>query len=116
MRGAERLGSGVFFLMIRRPPRSTLFPYTTLFRSTAAGLERDPEGAVEGPVGREGGGALAHLVAQPAQEREAEHRRRRPDGHTAGPQHRPAVGCRDLLVTQADRRRGGDRDRDRELS
>src|SRR2546426_9640705 len=33
-----------FFLMIRRPPRSTLFPYTTLFRSapelvlTAAGL------------------------------------------------------------------------------
>src|ERR1035437_10831961 len=24
---------GVFFLMIRRPPRSTLFPYTTLFRS-----------------------------------------------------------------------------------
>src|SRR3712207_9508196 len=23
-----------FFLMIRRPPRSTLFPYTTLFRST----------------------------------------------------------------------------------
>src|SRR3712207_7276033 len=30
-----------FFLMIRRPPRSTLFPYTTLFRS------RDAEG---GPV------------------------------------------------------------------
>src|SRR3712207_7952894 len=28
-----------FFLMIRRPPRSTLFPYTTLFRSAAA----DPE-------------------------------------------------------------------------
>src|SRR3712207_7121588 len=26
----------VFFLMIRRPPRSTLFPYTTLFRSGAA--------------------------------------------------------------------------------
>src|SRR5688572_31515836 len=26
----------VFFLMIRRPPRSTLFPYTTLFRSPAA--------------------------------------------------------------------------------
>src|SRR3712207_7230206 len=24
---------GFFFLMIRRPPRSTLFPYTTLFRS-----------------------------------------------------------------------------------
>src|SRR2546430_6141314 len=27
----------IFFLMIRRPPRSTLFPYTTLFRSTADG-------------------------------------------------------------------------------
>src|SRR5690242_1753378 len=26
----------VFFLMIRRPPRSTLFPYTTLFRSVHA--------------------------------------------------------------------------------
>src|SRR5262245_65247745 len=25
----------LFFLLIRRPPRSTLFPYTTLFRSTA---------------------------------------------------------------------------------
>src|SRR3712207_9376863 len=46
--------SFVFFLMIRRPPRSTLFPYTTLFRSQAeldrhqdrdrpadGGLERD---------------------------------------------------------------------------
>src|SRR5476649_3013690 len=31
----------VFFLMIRRPPRSTLFPYTTLFRSTAV----DQQGA-----------------------------------------------------------------------
>src|SRR3712207_8870718 len=33
-----------FFLMIRRPPRSTLFPYTTLFRSLAlpalVGIER----------------------------------------------------------------------------
>src|SRR5690349_23191831 len=27
-----------FFLMIRRPPRSTLFPYTTLFRSQAQAL------------------------------------------------------------------------------
>src|SRR2546426_12824446 len=30
----------IFFLMIRRPPRSTLFPYTTLFRS------------IDGPSGR----------------------------------------------------------------
>src|SRR5438270_9693986 len=26
----------IFFLMIRRPPRSTLFPYTTLFRSSSS--------------------------------------------------------------------------------
>src|SRR2546426_12401154 len=30
---ASHLFSFFFFLMIRRPPRSTLFPYTTLFRS-----------------------------------------------------------------------------------
>src|SRR2546423_11665264 len=28
-----------FFLMIRRPPRSTLFPYTTLFRSPGVGMQ-----------------------------------------------------------------------------
>src|SRR5689334_24001390 len=31
-----------FFLMIRRPPRSTLFPYTTLFRSVRAEVVADP--------------------------------------------------------------------------
>src|SRR5256885_16510904 len=49
-----------FFLMIRRPPRSTLFPYTTLFRSRApdpavragrGGRGADPAGA----SGRTGG-------------------------------------------------------------
>src|SRR6266511_6123629 len=30
----------IFFLMIRRPPRSTLFPYTTLFRSTRSAPRR----------------------------------------------------------------------------
>src|SRR5216683_5128232 len=37
-----------FFLMIRRPPRSTLFPYTTLFRSRRAsrrGTARCPDAA-----------------------------------------------------------------------
>src|SRR5687767_15345913 len=35
------LSLDLFFLLIRRPPRSTLFPYTTLFRSAAgAGRER----------------------------------------------------------------------------
>src|SRR3712207_9352712 len=31
-----------FFLMIRRPPRSTLFPYTTLFRSEKLTLQQNP--------------------------------------------------------------------------
>src|SRR2546426_8407096 len=37
--------------MIRRPPRSTLFPYTTLFRSHVAGYE--PQAPRENPVLRE---------------------------------------------------------------
>src|SRR6266542_6257519 len=45
-----------FFLMIRRPPRSTLFPYTTLFRSPGprAGGEgrRGAVGALAGPGDR----------------------------------------------------------------
>src|SRR5258705_9926972 len=40
-----------FFLMIRRPPRSTLFPYTTLFRSV---------------LGRELGGGFFERFAAPA--------------------------------------------------
>src|SRR5256886_9068670 len=36
--------------MIRRPPRSTLFPYTTLFRSIV--LPRDPRDTLEGTVRR----------------------------------------------------------------
>src|SRR2546421_5654308 len=32
--------------MIRRPPRSTLFPYTTLFRSKATGIELPKEGEI----------------------------------------------------------------------
>src|SRR3989454_7627487 len=42
--------------MIRRPPRSTLFPYTTLFRSRDGGGERD--GRPRWLVGRCGAGAL----------------------------------------------------------
>src|SRR2546430_5993456 len=39
--------------MIRRPPRSTLFPYTTLFRSAAARRARHPGGAESaGPLRR----------------------------------------------------------------
>src|SRR3712207_7535167 len=57
--------------MIRRPPRSTLFPYTTLFRSRAVQpvLLRGPDAAGQpGPDGRRGG-ALQH----PDRDRRAVH-------------------------------------------
>src|SRR2546427_8702814 len=38
-----------FFLMIRRPPRSTLFPYTTLFRSDPIWSERASPAQFAGP-------------------------------------------------------------------
>src|SRR6266568_5587056 len=38
----------IFFLMIRRPPRSTLFPYTTLFRSQTAARRRPRRGTASG--------------------------------------------------------------------
>src|SRR5690349_24246192 len=40
--------SFVFFLMLRRPPRSTLFPYTTLFRSDAGDVD---DGALRRDLG-----------------------------------------------------------------
>src|SRR5438477_5702187 len=43
-----------FFLMIRRPPRSTLFPYTTLFRSAMSKLfgggQKAASGGIQGDV------------------------------------------------------------------
>src|SRR2546427_12041642 len=47
-----------FFLMIRRPPRSTLFPYTTLFRSRLPRV-RDREGALLPKKGAPGPGRRA---------------------------------------------------------
>src|SRR2546425_1977557 len=60
-----------FFLMIRRPPRSTLFPYTTLFRSRAApgvGLHSQlrPHGADELAADREPQSRAREAVARPA--------------------------------------------------
>src|SRR4051812_49528129 len=49
-----------FFLMIRRPPRSTLFPYTTLFRSGALQQPRDVARAE--PLGDPG---EAHVGVEP---------------------------------------------------
>src|SRR5688572_33303114 len=41
-----------FFLMVRRPPRSTLFPYTTLFRSVGRALPDEPDSFLEQAVER----------------------------------------------------------------
>src|SRR5215813_7715310 len=50
-----------FFLMIRRPPRSTLFPYTTLFRSHRRHVRKNRRHRVAGPdpAPREGRGQPA---------------------------------------------------------
>src|SRR5438309_6762599 len=56
MHSATSVLSFFFFLLIRRPPRSTLFPYTTLFRSQprcrCGNVPSDPvdEGACDGRV------------------------------------------------------------------
>src|SRR3989442_8290325 len=66
--------------MIRRPPRSTLFPYTTLFRSPA--LSR--RGPLEGDPGQLGHRLLRVLPA-------------RSEEHTSELQSRPHLVCRLLL-------------------
>src|SRR5256885_4750094 len=72
--------------MIRRPPRSTLFPYTTLFRSEHA-VEVDRRAAVKGTSGN------MHGV-------DAQHRRRgvkRSEEHTSELQSPCNLVCRLLL-------------------
>src|SRR3712207_8412259 len=44
-----------FFLMIRRPPRSTLFPYTTLFRSLPGPAPLSPQPASDADAHHRGG-------------------------------------------------------------
>src|SRR3712207_9164521 len=95
----ERGESAIFFfLMIRRPPRSTLFPYTTLFRSLG---ERDvgqrpPVDEARGAEERE---AVAHLhvVAPGRPEDEPRLHRRRSEEHTSELQSRQYLVCRLLL-------------------
>src|SRR5215216_7595189 len=59
-----------FFLMIRRPPRSTLFPYTTLFRSTVTGV--DPV-AVRSVGRKPGGSHRVRVLPYPVDGRSEEH-------------------------------------------
>src|SRR3712207_7870647 len=87
-----------FFLMIRRPPRSTLFPYTTLFRShilqviELPRLGRPPVPEPEGRV-RE-----LHLGDRGGQRRDDETQDRpRSEEHTSELQSRQYLVCRLLL-------------------
>src|SRR3989442_11295124 len=68
--------------MIRRPPRSTLFPYTTLFRSTDQGLW------LAVPNTR---------FARDVHERGLSARKGRSEEHTSELQSRPHLVCRLLL-------------------
>src|SRR5437588_11469444 len=70
----------LFFLMIRRPPRSTLFPYTTLFRSR----RRRPRRRWPAPVVRCGAGPAAPHD-------------RRSEEHTSELQSHSDLVCRLLL-------------------
>src|SRR5256885_5515577 len=61
--------------MIRRPPRSTLFPYTTLFRSSIAGIFAAGdcrEGSTKQAASAVGEGAAAALVIRRSEEHTSE--------------------------------------------
>src|SRR2546430_3855891 len=78
------LGNFFFFLMIRRPPRSTLFPYTTLFRS------RHPRNGRGGLRGFRAGVRLARGV-------HGRHAPSRSEEHTSELQSQSNLVCRLLL-------------------
>src|SRR5258707_15413350 len=71
-----------FFLMIRRPPRSTLFPYTTLFRSPARMPSASTPWSAVNPV----------VATAPASRT-----RSRSEEHTSELQSRQYLVCRLLL-------------------
>src|SRR2546422_11030666 len=80
-----------FFLMIRRPPRSTLFPYTTLFRSPIAinTCQRTDRHLARRPSRRHALGAKASPAPKPCDSRSEE--------HTSELQSRLHLVCRLLL-------------------
>src|SRR5687767_15273104 len=98
-----------FFLMIRRPPRSTLFPYTTLFRSYQwdgdGGGElplRHSDGRHHGPFfragTRTGNSSVSELREDSSRQRGAAHRYvRRSEEHTSELQSLAYLVCRLLL-------------------
>src|SRR3989442_9535036 len=74
-----------FFLMIRRPPRSTLFPYTTLFRSAPRYRSRSRRTYRRRTVRRR----TCRVPVDPQHTRSEE--------HTSELQSRPHIVCRLLL-------------------
>src|SRR2546429_3600002 len=80
--------------MIRRPPRSTLFPYTTLFRSPdpcPAGPVDDPRGCGRKGLLRVAGPELLRQPVQPRSEREHLHTATRADDRVQEEEQRPGV-------------------------
>src|SRR3712207_9421313 len=96
-----------FFLMIRRPPRSTLFPYTTLFRSRRPARRDDQLPLRDPAVVRVGGRARGRRDARGRDPRSAARRallrgaragdRLRSEEHTSELQSRQYLVCRLLL-------------------
>src|SRR3712207_8869847 len=90
--------------MIRRPPRSTLFPYTTLFRSRAhgelvhVGLAEEHRAIAE-QVGGDGAFVGRHEIAEDAAARGGADalRAERSEEHTSELQSRQYLVCRLLL-------------------
>src|SRR3712207_6926013 len=83
--------------MIRRPPRSTLFPYTTLFRSRrCAGRSRPAQRLVDRQLAdvQAGDVQLPHLRATEGQAADGQ---RRSEEHTSELQSRQYLVCRLLL-------------------
>src|SRR2546429_4384897 len=87
--------------MIRRPPRSTLFPYTTLFRSAPGAIEVATEAAIVDALGEDRGnepprGAVhCRQTGQPGSARISASRRS--EEHTAELQSPLTLVCRLLL-------------------
>src|SRR2546430_12665786 len=81
-----------FFLMIRRPPRSTLFPYTTLFRSIYADLDHFKK--LNDTLGHAAGDSALRHVARIL---EAAVRDKRSEEHTSELQSQSNLVCRLLL-------------------
>src|SRR3712207_8788682 len=79
-----------FFLMIRRPPRSTLFPYTTLFRSSGT-----PGPSVPGSHGSPSGASVGHPDGQ--RQLSTVPHLQRSEEHTSELQSRQYLVCRLLL-------------------